>query len=153
DLHSTEEATPMDCPRGCGPMTAGKKLWICEECGHRHEFAPDAAPRPWTAWPSLVAVPWDEYHHETHPVLRLHRLCDAVELLTRFLTVLALGECRARIGGLLPDGVLDAVRERIELPTLGKWRAMLEATVGLLHRGDPLALPELPDLVTGRLLP
>ena len=33
-----------------------------------------------------------EYLDETHPVLRLHRLCDAVEILTRFLTMTALGD-------------------------------------------------------------
>src|SRR5438477_457539 len=48
--------------------------------------------------PSLLAIPLHELAVEPHPVLQLHRLCDAVEILTRFCTVVALGEWRVRLG-------------------------------------------------------
>jgi hypothetical protein len=44
--------------------------------------------------PSVIAITLAEYFQEAHPVLGLHRLCDAVEALTKFLTVAALGEVR-----------------------------------------------------------
>lgn len=39
--------------------------------------------------PSVIAIPLAEYFREVHPVLRLHRLGDAVEVLTKFLAVAA----------------------------------------------------------------
>jgi WD40 repeat protein len=104
--------------------------------------------------PSLVAIPLHDYAAEGHPVLRLHRLCDAVEILTRFCTVAALSEHRARLGDdALPPELLKALQEHVERPTFGRWAGMLAALVGQLDRGAPLVLTELPDFVTRLLLP
>jgi hypothetical protein len=104
--------------------------------------------------PSVLAIPLGEYAAETHPVMRLHRLCDAVEILTRFLTIAALGELRARLGDdPLPEDLLQILRPQIERPTFGQWRNMLQAVVAALGRSEPLVLPDLPDFVTQHLLP
>ena len=104
--------------------------------------------------PSVVAIPLAEYHAEAHPVMRLHRLCDAVEIIVRFLTVTALGEVRRRQGpDALPAALLGVLRERIERPTLGQWRDMLAALIGELEGAGQPALPELWTVAGERLLP
>jgi hypothetical protein len=104
--------------------------------------------------PSLVAIPLRDYLHEQNPILRLHRLCDAVEILTRFLTIVALGEVRRTIGaGPLPDQLLQALQRNIERPTLGRWRDMLLALVSELRRRKDLVLPELRDFAERELKP
>ncbi|HJT77787.1 MAG TPA: ATP-binding protein, partial [Gemmataceae bacterium] len=113
-----------------------------------------ALPERFDRLPSVLAIPLRQYATETHPVQRLHRLCDAAEVLTRFLTIVALGELRARLGDApLPEDVLQALRPRIERPTFGQWRDMLEALVRHLQRGEPLVVPELPEFVQQHWLP
>jgi hypothetical protein len=135
----------MDCPHGHGPLLKGKKYWVCEECGHRVPVSDAAAgppPDALAALPSPLALPLRDYAQEAHPVLRLHRLCDAVEIVTRFCVVVALGEQRVRCAGQpLPEALLRELRPRIELPTFGKWKAMLEALVRDLPRGRPRSCP------------
>jgi lipoprotein NlpI/predicted negative regulator of RcsB-dependent stress response len=104
--------------------------------------------------PSLVAIPLRDYLWEAHPVLRLHRLCDAVEILVRFLMIAALGEVRRLSGtGPLPARLLRAFQPNIERPTLGRWRDMLGAAVTELADEKDLVLPELPDFVRRELAP
>jgi hypothetical protein len=117
-----------------------------------------APPSPFTGQvarlPSILALPLHEFAAETHPVLRLHRLCDAVEILTRFATIAALGELRMRLGDApLPDDLLRELQPRIEYPTFGKWRGMLAAVT---RAGRTLAGPVVPELsafVEQHLLP
>jgi WD40 repeat protein len=130
-------------------MVRGRRSWICEECDHRAPLEPPAvsATAREDHLPSLLAIPLAEYRSEEQPVLKLHRLCDFVEILTRFCTALALGEIRAAVGEVpLPEALLRELRPRIALPTLGKWRAMLVAAADHLPKAA-LILPELPDLV------
>jgi hypothetical protein len=144
----------MDCPNGHGPMLRGQKSWLCEECGQRFPLAP-AGPRPELIdLPSLLAIPLQEYATETQPVLRLHRLCDAVEVVTRFCAVVALAEVRVVLGDEpLPRDLLRILQPHIERPTFGQWRDMLQVLLGSLRRETPLVVPQLPDFVSGHLLP
>jgi hypothetical protein len=104
--------------------------------------------------PSLLAIPLSELATEAHPVLRLHRLCDAVEILTRFTTIVVLGEIRGQLGTKAwPGELLLRLQEQIERPTLGRWMDMLAALVAGLDQTAPLVVPELLDFVTRRLLP
>lgn len=106
------------------------------------------------ALPSVLSVPLHEYASEAaSPVLRLHRLCDAVEILTRFCAIVAIGEVRGLNAGKLPEAVLAELQPRIELPTFPKWRGMLDALLIHLPRTAPLVVGELPDFVRGHLLP
>jgi WD40 repeat protein len=153
----------MDCPHGHGPMTRGQKSWMCEDCGARIPFPMDAAPAVSSVMgrlgrlPSVLALPLHEFGAEAHPVMRLHRLCDAVEILTRFSTIVALGELRMRLGaGPLPEDLLRELQPRVEYPTFGKWRGMLDAVTRACRQAgktSPLVVHELPDFVDRHLLP
>lgn len=142
----------MQCPRCQKAMTRGRKSWICEDCEHRVLFAPiPTSPLIELAGldrlPSVLALPLSEFVVEYHRVMRLHRLCDTVEIVTRYLTLLALGEVRQKAGvGPLPDDLLSALQPRVEYPTFGKWRGMLEALLKHCPRTSPLIVPELHDL-------
>src|SRR4051812_35595665 len=102
----------MECPKCQQPMEKGRKFWNCQECGTSVPVAPSVTERVATAilpaleaLPSVLALPLHEYAAETSPVLRLHRLCDAVEILTRFCAIVAIGEARGLNDGRLPEAV------------------------------------------------
>ncbi len=151
---------PHECPNGHGPLTRGRKVWLCEECDFRRPLAEldqDIEP-PQSAWltmlPSPLAVPLGELEQERHPVLKLHRLCDVVENLIRFAVIVELAEVRAQCGsGPLPEALLADLQPRIERPTLGQWRDMLTSLCTHLKRSDPLVLPELYDFCRQEFLP
>ena len=104
--------------------------------------------------PSLLAIPLQEYRAERHFVMRLQRLCDAAEHLTRFCAIVTLAELRRRSNDRpLPDLLLRELRPQIERPTFGKWRGILEALVKTISRNEGLVLPELPGFITQQLLP
>jgi tetratricopeptide (TPR) repeat protein len=140
-------------------MEPGRKFWRCEECGETVPLVTSAITASATAplegldaLPSVLALPLHEYATETSPVLRLHRLCDAVEILTRFCVIVAIGELRGLNGGKLPPAVLSEVRPSIEMPTFGKWRAMLDALLPHLPRGGPSVVAEMPGFARTHLL-
>ncbi len=149
----------MHCPHCAGPMIRGQRAWVCEECGQRLPLTADtppsyALPDDLASWPSLLAIPLQEFRAEPHAVMRLHRLCDAAETVTRFMTILALADLRRVLDDApLPQGLLRALQTQIERPTFGKWRGMLEALVKALPRTRELVLPELPAFVADQLLP
>jgi hypothetical protein len=102
--------------------------------------------------PSLVALPLQEAAAEPHPVLRLHRLCDAAEILSRFCTILALSEVRSQLGdNPLPEPLLRRIQPQIQRPTWGQWLGMLEAFAELARTPAPV-LPELLGFVQDHLL-
>src|SRR4051812_12599472 len=109
----------MDCPNGHGPMSRVGRFLVCGECGHRAADAP-RDPEGLDRLPSVIAFPPSAHAPEPHPVLRLHRLCDAAELVTRFATLVVLGELRTQLGDApLPPDVLTELQSRIERPTFG----------------------------------
>lgn len=134
-----------------------KRGWYCEECGHNVlplEAATSSKPSTLRAglesWPRLLATPVAEFLDETHPLQRLHRLCDVTEVLTRFLVVLTLAVLRSRSASLPPRlGVLLAHLER---PTLGVWAGLLERAQESLD-DDTETLLALRELALAKLLP
>ena len=86
--------------------------------------------------------------------MRLHRLCDAVETVTRFFTFVSLGEVGDRLGrASLPEDLLRELQPQIERPTFGQWKNMLEAVIQVSSRVTPLVVQGLPDLIKKHLLP
>jgi len=139
-------------------MTQVGKFWVCGECGEQPPIGALSTALANSlpgldALPSLLALPLREYATEKSPVLQLHRLCDAVEILTRFCSIVAIGEARGLNAGQLPEAVLSELQPRIEMPTFGKWRGMLAALVQHVPTTAPLVVPELPDFVRKQLLP
>jgi len=132
----------MECPGGHGPMAHVGRFLVCGQCGYQAECS--ARPSPgvsdsYQRLPSILAIPLAEFAGETHPVMRLHRLCDAVEIVTRFCTIVALGELRQRLADQpLPNTLLEALQPQIERPTFGQWRNMLATIVEHLARASPL---------------
>ena len=104
--------------------------------------------------PSVIAIPLEEYLRETHQVLRLHRLCDAMEVLSKFLTVVALGEVRRQFQGQpLPDDLLKVLQPQIERPTFGQWLAMLLALIDSVVWEKAVLGPAFPRFVKNHLEP
>jgi len=101
----------MTCPQCHNTMTQGRVRWFCEVCNYSSPAQPDAAPNnPESAWlsiseatfnhlPSPIAIVFHAAAGESHPIMRLHRVCDAVEVLTRFLAIVALAEVRNHEAG------------------------------------------------------
>jgi WD40 repeat protein len=156
---SNQDKFVMDCPRCHQPMNSVGKHWVCGA----HEqlvtvpIGPALLGPPSTRFdrlPSVLAIPFFEYYQETHPVMRLHRLCDAIEILTRFSFMVELGELRLRLGGNpFPEPLARALRDQIERPTFGQWKSLLRATAGGLGRTEPLIVPELREFVLEELIP
>lgn len=152
----------MQCQKNHGPMTRGAGFWICLQCGEK--LADESASQGSDAvgigalpglqyLPSFLAIPLHEFAVEAHPVLKLHRLCDAAEVLTRFCAIVAIGEVCSLNDNKLPENLLDELAQRIERPTFGAWRDMLAALLGHLPRTSPLVVPELYDVAQVELLP
>jgi hypothetical protein len=71
--------------------------------------------------PSVIAIPLEEYVWEAHPVLRLHRLIDAVEGLPRFLTVVALGSLASACAWLVLSVLHETGWVHFEWPLLASY--------------------------------
>ncbi len=150
----------MLCPKGHGPLTAVGQFLICGQCGFTcpndgGAVKPERdAPAHFADAPSILAIPLNEYFAETHPIMRLHRLCDAVEIVTRFCAIVALGEVRRHFGNRpFSDPLLKVLQPQIERPTFAQWKNMLAAMIEALPSEAPLVVPELPPFVVDRLLP
>jgi tetratricopeptide (TPR) repeat protein len=133
-----------------------KKGWFCDECGaivlgygsNPGTDAPATFPSPgreFEGWPSVVAIPVARALAEVHPVLKLHRLCDAVEIMVRFATVVQLAQFQNAEGQPCFAPKLRAlVSSTIERPTLGAWGRILEHLGGELRAtGTPPVIPAL----------
>src|SRR5712691_8555005 len=97
--------------------------------------------------PAIIALPLADYLQEdrdTHPVLQLWHACDVVEMTLRFLVMVGTADLRRH--GPLPQPLLNALRARIEEPTLGKWTGMAVAVAEEIAR-TASAVPELPSFV------
>jgi len=98
--------------------------------------------------PAVIALPMLEYLRESDPVLRLYRLCDATEIIVRFLAIIALGELqRQQAGTDLPHRVLREIQPHIERPTFGEWLRMLDTLTRALPEDRLLVVPEFRKVV------
>jgi hypothetical protein len=96
--------------------------------------------------PHPLAVVLQDYLRETNDYFKLHRLCDAAEMLTRFLATVALAEIYEVFDSKkLPEALRTTIRDGIERPTFGVWAAILDAAMAALP-GSSLLIPELQPL-------
>lgn len=133
-------------------------FWFCETCLDRLPVndvsSPRADVRLLVELPSIVAIPFDEYLREDHPVQRLHRLCDAVEILTRFLTIVAFAEVRRCSGEAgMPADLQERLVANIFRPTFGQWQNMLTGLSEWLRTREDVIVSEAPSFVFDNLLP
>jgi WD40 repeat protein len=144
-------------------MVQGERFWVCGSCGSSVALASSAGPLPvldgvdLALWPHVLAVPLAAYARATVPYVKLHRLTDAAETLTRFCTVVVLAELLAKDPQHgFPQKVRDELQGKLERPTFGAWRELLKAAVDALgHRaGQPGGvLGDLAAFVQKELLP
>lgn len=104
--------------------------------------------------PSLLAIPIADFARERHGVMRLHRACDVVEVLTRFGVIVMLGEYRREHGAYaLPESLISlAQRQQIERPTFGQWLGLLREVLREPLDESRLVLSELPRYLRQDLL-
>src|SRR3954452_12897540 len=93
--------------------------------------------------PLPLAVVVKEYLDELHPVLKLHRLCDATEMLVRLLSTLALAEVLAEHKAAVPSALKNVLIDSLERPTFGQWVAILREAGKALPSKDTMLFPEL----------
>jgi WD40 repeat protein len=79
--------------------------------------------------PTFLALTVDHWTREDHPGQRLWRLCDAVEVLVRYLAAVGLAACVRQGGGKLPRELARSLAGRIERPTFGMWLQVAEAAL------------------------
>jgi hypothetical protein len=106
--------------------------------------------------PGVLAIPLREFATTDRPELRLHRLCDAVEILTRFCTVLAVAEVRLPDDPRqLPKQLVKELGPNIQVPTFARCLGMAKGLADFLarERSNPMVLPELPRFIRDVLLP
>ena len=75
--------------------------------------------------PGVLAIPLKDLTDEGRPELRLHRLCDAFEILrANFATILAVAEVRLPDDpDRLPASLVEKLGPQIETPTLARCMA------------------------------
>ena len=117
-----------------------KKGWYCEECDTSalsYEQLPrdGVSPVVLGELPTLLAIPWFEFIHESHPVLAMWAACDFAEMTLKLCVMAGLAEHN----GKLPESLLHELRNRVDLPTLGKWLGMAQAVAR--HRPIASVLP------------
>ncbi len=105
--------------------------------------------------PGVLAIPLHEFATANLLELRLHRLCDTIEILTRFCTVLAVAEVRLPADPRkIPDQLVKELGPNILTPTFARWLGMAKGLADFLagERSNPMVLPELPRFIRDVLL-
>ena len=135
------------CQRSFESDVASATAYRCVACGGRLRADVELTPSEPVAdlggidfrlWPHLLAVSLAEFACETGTFLKLHRLTAAFEIITRFCTVVVLGNL---LDGSAPDGLPESVRKQLlrnlHRPSFGTWREMLDvARKALEERGE-----------------
>ncbi len=93
--------------------------------------------------PSPVALVISEYAEESRPFIKLHRLIDAAELITRFFCVSVLSDVQAQFRGIPPD-LQKTLSTMLPQPTFGGWKEMV--TRALERKGYHPFLVGLPEV-------
>jgi hypothetical protein len=94
--------------------------------------------------PHPLAVALRGHALEERPFVRAWRLCEAMEMLTRFLTATALAEIAAGMGEAgFPPALRRVMTSGLGRPTFGAWAAILRQARAALPPSDRMLAPEL----------
>jgi len=140
-------------------MTQVGNFWVCGRDGTTIPITLLPPDHPFSqlvaSLPTPIAFAVAEFLTEQIPYIALHRLTDAAEIITRFLTIVVLSDI-LRQRHQFPDAVQDALTEKIERPTFGAWKDLLAIACENLPKGKGqfhCFVAELPDFVQKRWLP
>jgi hypothetical protein len=102
--------------------------------------------------PFPLALPLAEYARAQDPFIKVHRLTDAAEIVTRFVTMVFLSDVLQRQHEF-PRTLREALVQHIERPTFGGWKDLLERVSRAAGKPQRCFVPELPQYVQDHLLP
>lgn len=105
--------------------------------------------------PFPLALVVCEYLKETNPFIKLHRLIDAADLLTRFTAIIMLSDLLRQCSSF-PSPLRLALLEDIERPTFGVWKNLLRLACDNLPKQEGKCIcfvPECPVFINESLLP
>ena len=153
--------------RLCGGEVAHstrRMLTVCRnpDCGHTEPLpaATTVGRAPGSEVALVDALPWilgnalrAQLTEVSHPIMRLHRLCDALEILTRFLTLVGWMDLRRSRSGPFPKVLAAAFAKNISRPTFGMWAGMLREVATACRNEKGLLVPEISDFALNALLP
>lgn len=74
--------------------------------------------------PTPAAIPLADYWKENNTYIKLHRLCDAAEVITRFLAIILLSDIKRQMGDF-PVELKLTLCENLSRPTFGQWAGMV----------------------------
>jgi len=98
--------------------------------------------------PHPLAVALRGHALEERPFVRAWRLCEAMEMLTRFLTATALAEIAAGAGEAgFPPALRRVMTNGLGRPTFGAWAAILREAGAALPPSSGMLVPELGDVL------
>ncbi|MBM4377249.1 MAG: hypothetical protein FJ095_19390 [Deltaproteobacteria bacterium] len=137
----------MPCPVCQGPLAAVEAPQADGSVPAADPLSTAASPALADALPTLLALPLRELMHEPSPVLALWAACDLVETALKFVVMAGVAE-HVAASGKLPDALARELRDRVELPTMGKWLGMALAVAK--HAPKVLDAPAREDRVRPR---
>ena len=149
----------MRCSCG-GELERRDQGWVCAACDRSWPEPPpelaqaeDGSLLELTGrLPFPLALVLSEYASETHPFVRLHRMVDAAEVLTRFASLVLLADVY-RLEGDFPAPLRGMLADRFERPSFGIWKELVNwGAQSLATTAEPIA-PSLPGYVQEVLLP
>lgn len=147
----------MRCPLCNTLMNPESDLWVCADHGPQALLSNSERALITLAanLPLPLAVVLSEYVREDNSFVKLHRLTDAAEIITRFLAMVLLSDV-LRQRGEFPSDVYEGLVDRIERPTFGAWKDLLRLACNQLSRQRHQVesfVPSLPAFVEDILLP
>ncbi|MBI4858855.1 MAG: hypothetical protein HY815_01070 [Candidatus Riflebacteria bacterium] len=155
-----DEGAARQCKMVCSPGCGGTLVIVETELGGQLPGQPSSElPQRTAGLPTPIDLPFRRYQQEPQPFLRLHRLCEAVDALTRFTATILLSDV-VRLSRALPQRIKSTVLRQLERPWPGAWSEITREACGALagqlnlkfHRGGAF-IPELVKMATSSLLP
>ncbi len=100
--------------------------------------------------PFPIASLLSDYAREKNEEIKLHRLVDAAELVTRFCAILMLSDLA---GAGMSQRLKDTLSRNLAFPSFGKWKVILHASLtDLRQAAERCFVQELPEFVERVLL-
>ncbi|MBI4860149.1 MAG: hypothetical protein HY815_07775, partial [Candidatus Riflebacteria bacterium] len=146
----------MVCSPGCG----GTLVIVERELDGQLPGQPSSElPQRTGGLPTPIDLPFRRFLQESQPFFKLHRLCEAVDSLTRFTATILLSDV-LRLSRALPQRIKSGMLRQLERPWAGAWAEITREACGALagqlnlkfHRGGAF-IPELVKMATSPLLP